>query len=118
MKYMLGALFAMSLLAGCRGEEVLVHVDCKTTAEPSIECDVTQTKGKSEVEACWDVSVTCGNGAVVKAPHTCQKVKDGGTAKTTIPGDKLTGFDQCQAGSGGGPTAKLENMTINGKPSK
>ena len=118
MKYVPAALLlALSVATGCKGEEVLVHVDCITTAAPAIECEVKQTKGKSEVEACWDMSVTCGNGAVVKAPRTCQKVKDGSTVKTTIPGDKLTGFDQCQAGSGGGPTAKLENLTLNGKAS-
>ena len=117
MKFVPATLLAFALLAGCKGEEVLVHIDCISTAAPAIECNVSQTKGKTEVEACWDVSITCGNGGVVKAPRTCQKVKDGGTVKATITGDKLTGFDQCQAGSGGAPTAKLENMTLNGKAS-
>jgi hypothetical protein len=115
MKLASAAALLVALLAGCKGEEVQVHIDCITTAAPSIECTVQQTKGKSEVEACWDVSVTCANGAVVKAPHWCQKVADGGTVKTTIPGDQLTGIDGC-AGNGP-PTATLENMTLNGKPS-
>lgn len=106
---------ALVLLAACKGEEVSVNVDCKTTAAPAVECDVTQTKGKSEVEACWDFSVTCANGAVVKAARTCQKVKDGGTVKTTITADKLDGIDKC--GGDGPPTGSMTNMTIDGKPS-
>ncbi|HEY5952385.1 MAG TPA: hypothetical protein VIV40_43100, partial [Kofleriaceae bacterium] len=109
------AALLVALLAGCKGEEVFVHVDCVTTAAPAIECEVKQTKGKSEVEVCWDFSVTCGNGAVVKAPNTCQKVKDGGTVKTTISADKLDGIDQC--GGDKPPTGSLTNMTINGKAS-
>jgi hypothetical protein len=102
------------LAAGC-GEDVSAHVDCITTAAPAVECDVKQTKGKSEIEVCWDFSVTCANGAVVKAPNTCQKVKDGATAKVTIPADKLDGIDKC--GGDKPPTGALSNMTINGKAS-
>ena len=116
MKYMVAAaLLCIPLATACKGEEVAVHVDCITTAAPAIECEVKQTKGKSEVEACWEMTVTCANGGIVKAPKWCQKVKDGGTAKTTIPGDKLTGMEGC--GGTGAPTAKLENLTINGKAS-
>ena len=115
MKY---ALFLSVLFsAAACSEKVDVHVKCITTAAPAVECDVQQTKGKAEVEACWDMKVTCGNGGIVTAPHWCQKVKDGATVKTTIPGDKLTGLDGCANGSGGGPTAVLENMTINGEKS-
>lgn len=116
MKLVPAAVFTLLVAsAGCKGEEVYVHVDCITTAAPAIECEVKQTKGTSEVEACWDMTVTCANGNVVKAPHWCQKVKDGSTVKTTIPGDKLTGMEGC--GGTGAPTAKLENLTLNGKKS-
>lgn len=111
MKY---ALSLVLLLAAC-GEKVAVHVDCITTAAPAIECDVKETKGKAEIEACWDISVTCPNQAVVKAPHWCQKVKDGGTAHAVIPGDKLTGMEGC--GGTGAPTAKLDNLTLDGHAS-
>jgi hypothetical protein len=104
--------FALLVLPGC-GEDVSAHVDCVTTAAPAVECDVKQTKGKSEIEVCWDFTVTCANGAVVRAANTCQKVKDGGTAKVTIPADKLDGVDQC--GGDRPPTGTLTNMTINGK---
>jgi hypothetical protein len=115
MKLLTAVLLVLPVAIGCKGEDVSVHVDCITTAAPAIECDVKQTKGKSEVEACWDSSVTCANGNVVKAQRWCQKVKDGATVKTTIPADKLTGIEGC--GGDGAPTAKLENLTLNGKPS-
>jgi hypothetical protein len=111
MKYTALAL-ALVLLAGC-SEKVNVSINCVTTAAPAVECDVKQTKGKTEVEACWDFSATCANGAVVKAARTCQKIKDGGSAKATIPADKLDGVDKC--GGDEPPTAKVENMTLDGK---
>lgn len=101
------------LLSGCT-ETVNAHVDCVTTATPSVECTITQKSGKSEVEVCWDFAVTCGNGGVVKASRTCGKVKDGGTTKVTIPAAQLTGIDQC--GGTAPPTGALTNMTIDGKP--
>lgn len=108
----MGAVVFTGMLTACE-EQVSVHVECKTTATPSVECDVAQKMGKSEVEACWDFSVVCANGAEVKAERTCQKVKDGGTAKTTIPAEKLSGVDKC--GGEGAPVGKMSGLTINGK---
>jgi hypothetical protein len=107
------ALLALVLLATGCGEKVNVSVHCITTAAPAVECDVKQTKGKSEVEVCWDFKATCANGAVVTAERTCQKVKDGATVKTTIPADKLDGVDKCAGDKP--PVAVMENMTIDGK---
>jgi hypothetical protein len=107
------ACLASLALAGCT-QPVKVNIQC-VTSEAAVECDLTQTVGKMEVEACWDFQVTCGNGAVVKAPRMCQKVKDGGTAKATMPSDKLTGRDKC---AGDKPTAAISNLTIDGKPSE
>ncbi len=101
------------LFAAC-DEKVSVSVNCVTTAAPAVECDVTQTVGKSEVEACWDFAVTCANGAEVKAERTCQKVKDGGTVKAVVPAAKLTGMDKC--GGDGPPKGSMTGLTLNGKP--
>lgn len=83
---------------------------------PTVECDVKQTLGKAEAEACRDFAVTCANGAEVTAERTCQKVKHGGAAETTIPTEKLRGIDKC--GGDGPPTAKVTGLTINGKPAE
>ena len=99
-------------LAACT-ERVEVAVNCETTGAPAVECTVKQTKGKGEVEVCWDFTATCENGTVVKPPRTCAKVKDGGEAKATIPADKLPNVDKC-AGTKA-PTALVDNLTINGK---
>lgn len=108
---------ALLLMTACEGkitvsEPTNVDVDCTTVAE-GVECVVKQTLGTSEAEACWDLTFTCANGAIVKPPHLCQKVKDGGTAKLLTPRDKLDGIDKC--GGDKPPTGKLENLTINGK---
>lgn len=108
---------ALCALAGC-SEQVHVSVDC-ATKETGVECKVAQTEGKSEVEACWDFSVTCGNGAVVTADHTCQKVKDGRTETALIPNAKLHGLDKCAVGEANKPpVAAMTNLTINGKKSE
>jgi hypothetical protein len=106
------SLVSAMLLAAC-GEKVNVNVSCVTTADPAVECTLVQTKGKSLVKVCWDFTATCANGAVVTAPHICHTIKDGGTEKLTVHADSLTGIDKC-AGSTP-PTAKLSNMTIDGK---
>ncbi len=97
-------------------EQINVAVNCVTTAVPAVECEVKQTKGTADVDVCWDFSVTCGNGAVVTAARTCQKVKMGMTEKTVIPADKLTGVDKCAGTTP--PVGKLTNLTINGKASQ
>jgi hypothetical protein len=107
-------LLVVALLAGC-SEEVNVSVNCITTTAPAVECDVEQTKGKTEVEACWDFEIKCGNGAVVKAPRACQKIGGGGKVKHVTPGDKLSGLDKC---GGSNPVATMTNMTIDGKASQ
>lgn len=107
---------ALLLFAACKSEKVHVNVNCITTAAPAVECDVTQKQGKSEVEVCWDFTATCANGAVVTAARTCQKVKDGGTVKATIPADKLQGVEKC--GGDKPPQASVTNMTLDGEKSQ
>ena len=107
------ALVSVFFVAGC--ESVKVNVNCVTTQESAVECTVQQTQGKAEVEACWDFTVTCPNGTVVKAPRTCQKVSGGGTQKSTVPADKLTNLDKC--GGTGESKAALSNLTLDGKAS-
>lgn len=105
------ACLAALLLAAACGESVDVHVDCKTAAGPTVQCDVTQTKGKTEVEVCWDFKVVCKNGTTIAPPRSCTQVKDGGTVHYTIPPDKLEGADKCDAD----PVATVSNMAISKK---
>jgi hypothetical protein len=100
------------LLPGCQGESVNAHVHCLTAAGPVANCEVTETEGKSEIEVCWDFTVTCKNGTKVEAPKNCAKVHGGGTTKYTIPGNKLKGAEKCDSN----PVANVSNLTINGKP--
>jgi hypothetical protein len=74
-----------------------------------VKCTVTQTKGTSEMEVCWDFHVTCANAATLDA-HGCGKVEDKGTTNVTIPTDKIKVSGNCD----GNPQAVVQNMTING----
>jgi len=103
---------ALLALAGC--ESVNVKLDCVTTAGPTVNCDLIQTEGKSEVEVCWDFKVTCDNGTTVTPPRSCAKVKGGGTARYVIPKEKLAGAEKCDAN----PKATVSNVTLNGKKSE
>ncbi|HTM19877.1 MAG TPA: hypothetical protein VL172_05195 [Kofleriaceae bacterium] len=104
---------AAAATSACSKHKVGVRVDCEVPTQEAVECTVEQTQGKDEIEACWDFEITCANGEVVGAPNTCTKVKDGGKEKVTIGRDKLTNADKC--GGKGQPTAKVSNLTINGK---
>jgi hypothetical protein len=101
------------LLFGCKGEEVKVAVNCVTVADPAVDCELNQTQGKAAVEVCFDFSVTCANGAIVKAPRSCGLVAGGQRSKLRIPGDKLIGFDKCDGA--GAPTAVVENIELKAK---
>lgn len=109
--------FALLLIAGCETkltitEPTNVSVDCETTNE-GLVCKVKQVVGTQEATACWEFSMTCGNGTVVKAPNSCITVKDGGVAVHTVPRDKLANADECKGDAP--PVAKVGNLTINGK---
>jgi hypothetical protein len=101
-------------LGGC-SEEVYVQVNCETVADPAVVCTAKQTKGKAEVEVCWDFIATCGNGTKVEAERACAKVKDGGTVTHRTEAPKLKNVDKCAGNAA--PTAIVTNMTINGKAS-
>jgi hypothetical protein len=109
--------FALFLLAGCETklsvtEPTNVDVSCETTKD-ALVCNVKQIVGTQEATACWEFSMTCANGTVIKAPKSCINVKGGGTGVHTIPRDKLVDADKC--GGDKPPVAKVENLTINGK---
>ncbi len=91
--------------AGC-GEKVAANVSCEVKKGPSVECSVKQTQGKSAIEVCWDFKASCANGATLQAARACAVVKDGGSASTTIPADKITITGSCQ----GQVTAEVANM--------
>lgn len=103
---------AATAATGCGNKKVSVDVQCEAKSREAITCDVKQTSGKDEVEACWDVRVDCPNGTVLDAPHTCQKVKGGGSETATIPSSTIENVENCQ---GGQPKLALSNLTINGK---
>lgn len=119
MKTRLAVFLASILFLGCKaevsvggGEAVNVTVNCVTVAEPAVECELNQVQGKSAAQVCFDFSVTCANGAVVKAERACGNVAEGKISKLKIPGDKLTGMDKC--GGEGAPVGKVENLKITG----
>ncbi len=117
MKTSVAIFLVSSLLLGCKaevtvgaGEAVNVTVNCVTVADPAVDCEINQTQGKGAAQVCFDFSVTCANGAVVKAERSCGNVADGKISKLRIPGDKLTGMDKC--GGDGAPIGKVENLKI------
>lgn len=116
MRTLLISLALAATTTAC-SEQVHVDVKCLTT-KSGVDCTVKQDRGKSEVEACWDFAVTCGNGAVVTADRTCTKIGNGGTATVNVPETKLHGLDKCEAKDGTPPKATLSKMTINGESSE
>jgi hypothetical protein len=101
------------LLTGCQ-EKVRAMVNCEVVQGPTVDCTIAQAEGTREVEVCWDFGVRCDSGGTLDAARTCTKVKDGKTAKTTIPMDKLTITGKCS----GNRVGTLTNLTIDGKPAQ
>lgn len=57
-----------------------VYVFCEGSPHDGFTCSVSHTGGTQSANACWDINVTCTNGARVHG-HACQSVSVG--AKTT-----------------------------------
>ncbi len=105
---------SLILITACKGEEVAALVNCEVTAGPALECSIKQTKGRSEIDVCWDFSVTCANQATLEANHICQKLRDGAARNITVAADKLKITGRCE----GEMKAAVTNMTINGDPAQ
>ncbi|MFN0250675.1 MAG: hypothetical protein ACKV2T_27595 [Kofleriaceae bacterium] len=112
MKHFLFVTLVLVASAGC--EKVESKVLCEIKQGPSVECAVTQTKGKAEIEVCWNYKAECANKATLSAPKMCAKVKDGGSTTTTASGDKLVISGACE----GGITGAVTDLTINGDAAK
>jgi hypothetical protein len=98
---------------GCKREEVAALVNCEVKEGPTVECALKQTKGTSEIDVCFDFSVTCTNGATLEAERVCQKLQNRGARNVTVPIDKIKMSGACE----GEATGAVTNMTINGKAS-
>src|SRR5215468_3795063 len=84
----------LALVAGCK-EKVLAKVNCEVVEGPAVDCTVTETEGKTEIEVCWDFGVRCESGATLDAPRACVTVRDGETEKKNIPMDKIKVTGRC-----------------------
>ena len=100
---------ALALAAvGCGKKKLGARVNGEVPAKEAAECTITQTQGTDEIEVCWDFTLECSNGEKVTAPHACHTVKDGGT-------ERIADMQNVQACGGGKATAKVANLTIDGK---
>jgi hypothetical protein len=112
MKHIVFVMLVVIASAGCEKVESSVH--CEIKQGPNVECIVKQTKGKAEIEVCWNYKAECANKSTLSAPKMCAKVKDGGSATTTASGDKLTISGPCE----GEVTGAVTDLTINGDKAK
>lgn len=107
MKFLYALAITLAATTACK-EQVEATVQCKVNAGPVVDCDITQTKGKAEVEVCWDFKVKCANDATLEALGTCGSVKDGQTTAVNISGDKVKLEGECQ----GETTAEVVNIKL------
>lgn len=80
----------------------------------AVICDVTQSIPDGDHEVCWDFSVTCPNGASLSIPRECSHVTGHDMTELTIAPDRITKKGVCQ----GDKTARVTNLTLDGKPLK
>lgn len=91
-----GGGFAYFNFYGGRAE---VSVNCQPLVE-GFDCLVEHLSGGADVEACWDISLSCANGTTSSA-HACSLVESGGTAEVMVALSEFSSLDQCdQVASG------------------
>jgi hypothetical protein len=73
------SVLSMLAFAGCK-KETKVYVECVTNTAGA-NCTITHQQGKDPAGVCWDVKVTCANGATVIGSG-CQNVQP--AAKTSL----------------------------------
>ena len=99
--------------AGCsKDTTVTASVDCDVKSGPTLVCMVKQSDAKARHEVCFDFAVTCPNGASLAAPHTCASVNGSIPTERSLTADHLTITGDCA----GEKTAKVTNLTLDGKP--
>lgn len=103
-------ILAFAASSGCK-TQVAATVECKVSDGPKVECSILQTKGKAEIEVCWDFNVACANGSTLNATNHCGIVKDGGTKSVTIATSELVIEGNCE----GDTTAEVVNVKLKAK---
>lgn len=86
-------LVPMTIVFGGCQKETRVYVEC-VGAGIGYNCTVTHQAGASTATACWDVNVTCINGATVTG-NACQKVTPEQKVVVLIPVKDMKNFEKC-----------------------
>jgi hypothetical protein len=71
-----------------------VSVTCDGNPAKGFECNVTQISGATGANVCWDVHVSCENGAQVDG-HACQAVHIGSKASRFVSAAEMTHTKTC-----------------------
>lgn len=83
------AFFAL-LLMGC--EQPTAAVECSPVFD-GYQCQLSHQAGP-KLEACWNISVECGNGIRTQA-NACQIVEPQGKATRVVPASSFPRSDEC-----------------------
>ncbi len=82
-------------------------VNCQTVPGVGIRCSVQHQQGRSSLNVCWDVVITCRNGTRAVG-HACQVVNRGATATRVIPVSAVTNAAACDLNVG----MVLDNLVV------
>jgi hypothetical protein len=88
-----------------------VYVFCEGTPSSGYTCTVTHTAGAARANACWDIKLTCHNGALVTG-HACQTVAPQGKTTRFVRSSDLLGVGRCN----GVASTAVENVTVSVAP--
>jgi hypothetical protein len=84
------------------------RVDCGAPGPGGVDCDVKRTSGGGALEACWDLDITCANGAVMRG-HACGTLGAGEAATTVnMPVSAFSNQDACDAPARGA----VQNLVV------
>jgi hypothetical protein len=83
------------------------YVFCEGSPGSGFTCTVTHTGGDGKANACWDIKVSCHNGALVTG-HACQVVAPQGKVTRNLRATDLANVGRCN----GSASTAVENVTV------
>ncbi|GMU61223.1 MAG: hypothetical protein AMXMBFR34_29860 [Myxococcaceae bacterium] len=84
------------------------RVDCGTPGPDGVDCDLKRTSGEGGFKACWELEITCANGAKMVG-QGCGTVGAGApTGTARMPVSAFSNQDACDAPRAG----SVRNLVI------
>lgn len=77
------------------------RVDCGTPGPDGVDCDLKRTGGTAGLKACWNLEITCANGAVMTGKACGSLAGTEAAGKVNMPVAAFSNQEACDAPKSG-----------------